>query len=156
MTALDKIRAFIKSYPGADILRNFRVDFTDQIPGLETGEGSIFPSGLVEISRKTDILGNTTVTNQYNFGLYYVFLKAPGDDTGAAYNADWLMDFQEWVQEQSVLGRVPVFGDDPRREKIIAQNGVLFDATEEGLATYLVQLSVQFIKEFKTTDPWFL
>lgn len=149
MTTLDKIRAFIKSYPGADILRDFRVDFTDQIPGLETGEGSIFPSGLVEISRKTDILGNTTVTNQYNFGLYYVFLKAPGDDTGAACNADWLMDFQEWVQEQSVLGLAPVFGDDPRREKITAQNGVLFDATGEGLATYMVQLSVQFVKEFK-------
>lgn len=149
MTALDKIRAFVKSYPGADILREFRVDFTDQIPGLETGEGSIFPSGLVEISRKKDILGSTTVTNQYNFGLYYVFLKAPGDDTGAAYNADWLMDFQEWVQEQSVRGLAPAFGDIPQREKITAQNGVLFDATGEGLATYMVQLSVQFVKEFK-------
>lgn len=156
MTALEKIRTFVKSYPGADILRDFKVDFTDQIPGLETGEGSIFPSGLVEISRKSDILGSVTVTNQYNFGLYYVFLKAPGDDTGAAHNAGWLMDFQEWVQEQSAMGLAPVFGDIPRREKITAQNGVLYEATGEGVATYLVQLSVQFIKEFKTTDPWFI
>ncbi len=156
MTALEKIKEFVKSYPGADILRDFKVDFTDQIPGLETGEGSIFPSGLVEISRRSDILGNVTVTNQYNFGLYYVLLKAPGDDTGATVNADWLMDFQEWVQEQSARGLAPAFGDIPRQEKITAQNGVLYEATGEGVATYLVQLSVQFVKEFKTTNPWFI
>lgn len=152
MTALEKIRDFVKSYPGADILRDFQVDYTDQIPS----NGGIFPSGLVEIIRKTDVLGNTAVTNQYNFGLYYVFEKAPGDDTGATINADWVMDFQEWVQEQSTLGLAPVFGDVPRSEKITAQNGVLYDADDEGLATYMVQLSVQFVKEFKTTDPWFI
>lgn len=58
MTALEKIRDFIGSYPGADILRDFRVDFTDQIPA----NGGIFPSGLTEIDRKTDILGNTFTT----------------------------------------------------------------------------------------------
>lgn len=152
MTALEKIREFVKSYPGADILRDFQVDFTDQIPN----NGGVFPNGLVEVGRKADILGNTTVTNQYNFGLYYVFAKPPGDDAGAAINADWVMDFQEWVQEQSITGQAPAFGDDPKKEKIIAQNGVLYAADDEGLATYMVQLSVQFVKEFKTTDPWFI
>lgn len=151
MTALEKITGFIKSYPGADILRDFRVDYTDQIPA----DGSVFPSGLVEVSRNTDLCGNMTVTNQYNFGLYYVFEKAPGDGEGAAVNADWLMDFQEWVQAQSVLGKAPAFGDDPRREKITAQNGVLYDAEAEGVATYMVQVSVQFVKQFQTTNPWF-
>ena len=151
MTALEKITGFIKSYPGADILRDFQVDYTDQIPA----NGGIFPSGLVEVSRKTDIFGNTTVDNQYNFGLYYVFEKASGDGEGAAVNADWLMDFQEWVQEQSVLGTAPAFGDVPQEERITAQNGVLYDQEDEGLATYMVQLSVQFVKYFPTTDPWF-
>lgn len=144
MTALEKIREFISSYPGADILQDFQVDFTDQIPS----NGGIFPSGLVEVKRVTDVLGNVTVTNQYNFGLYYVLPKAPGDDDGAAVNAGWLMDFQEWVQEQSARGLAPVFGDVPRKERIIAQNGVLYDAQDEGLGTYMVQLSVQFQKEF--------
>ena len=116
----------------------------------------MYPSGLVEVSRKTDLCGNTTVTNQYNFGLYYVFPKAPGDDAGAAVNADWLMDFQEWVQAQSVRGLAPGFGDVPRQEKITAQNGVLYGAKGEGLAVYMVQLSVQFVKIFPTTDPWFM
>lgn len=152
MTALEQIRGFIQSYPGADILRDFQVDFTDQIPS----NGGIFPSGLVEIGRKTDLLGNTTVNNQYNFGLYYVFEKAPGDDAGAKVNADWLMDFQEWVQRQSATGAAPVFGDVPMQERITAQNGVLYDAGDEGLATYMVQLSVRFVKYFPTTDPWYI
>ena len=145
MTALEKLRTWLSSYKGYDILSEFRVDYTDQIPA----NGGVFPAGLVEIERQRDILGNTTVRNQYNFGLYYVFEKAPGDDTGAAINADWIMDFQEWVQEQSVLGEAPAFGDVPRRERITAQNGVLYEATNEGLATYMVQLSVEFIKKYE-------
>ena len=144
MTALEKIKDFIGQYPGADIFRDFHVDYTDQIPF----NGGVFPSGLVEVSRTRDILGNTTVVNQYNFGLYYVFEKSPGDDTGASENAGWVMDFQEWVQKMSVMGNAPTFGDDPRAEKITAQNGVLYGADEEGTAMYRVQLSVQFKKRF--------
>ena len=145
MTALDKIRGFIQQYPGADVFRDFHVDYTDQIPA----NGGVFPSGLTEISRTRDILGNVTTVNQYNFGLYYVFEKSPGDDTGAAENADWVMDFQEWVQEQSIIGAAPAFGDDPKSEKIVAQNGVLYDADEEGTAMYMVQLSVNFTKHYE-------
>lgn len=145
MTAIEKIRDFVKRYPGADIFRDFHVDYTDQIPC----NGGVFPSGLVEISRRRDILGNTTVINQYNFGLYYVFEKSPGDDVGAAENADWVMDFQEWVQKQSISGNAPIFGDEPNSETITAQNGVLYGADEEGTAMYMVQLTVQFKKYFR-------
>ena len=31
MTALEKITAFVGGYPGADILREFQIDYTDQI-----------------------------------------------------------------------------------------------------------------------------
>lgn len=150
MTALEKMVNWIKTYPGHDILGDFQIDYTDKIPNV----GSLAPSGLVEVSRRVDIFGNTTVENQYNFGLYYVFAKAPGDDAGATINADWIMDFQEWVQAQSITGAAPTFGDIPRDEKILAQNGVLYDATDEGLATYMVQLSVRFIKNFEVKNEW--
>ena len=150
MTPLEKIRTWLKSYPGFDILNNFQVDYTDQIPA----NGGVFPSGLEEISRVTDIFGNSTVENQYNFGLYYVFEKSPNDDVGATINADWIMDFQEWAQAQSCTGEAPVFGDMPERERIVAQNGVLYDATDEGLATYMVQLSVRFTKKFEVKNEW--
>ncbi len=150
MTALEKIRNWLKTYEGFDILSEFQVDYTDQVPA----NGGVYPSGLMEISRSTDIFGNYTVENQYNFGLYYVFEKASGDDAGATANADWIMDFQEWVQEQSVTGAAPVFGDVPTSERITAQNGVLYEATDEGLATYMVQLSVRFTKKFEVKNEW--
>lgn len=150
MTALEKIRTWLATYEGYDILGHFQVDYTDQVPA----NGGVFPSGLQEIGRRTDIFGNVTVENQYNFGLYYVFEKAPGDDAGATINADWIMDFQEWAQEQSIKGAAPVFGNVPQDEKILAQNGVLYEATDEGLATYMVQLSVRFKKKIEVENKW--
>ena len=150
MNALDTIKSWIATFPKHNILSDFRVDYTDQIPA----NGAIFPAGLVEVSRTKDVTGDVLVRNQYNFGLYYVFEKAPGDDTGACINADWIMDFQEWVQEQSITGVAPVFGDAPRDERIKAQNGVLYAADDEGLATYMVQLSVQFKKKFEVKNKW--
>lgn len=152
MTALEKMVNWIKTYPGYNILEDFQIDYADHVPNV----GSLAPSGLVEVERHQDIVGNTIVTNQYNFGLYCVFKKVPDDNVGATINADWIMDFQEWAQEQSLTGAAPTFGDAPRKERVTAQNGMLFDIPTDGTATYMVQLSVQFVKEFKTTDPWFI
>ncbi len=150
MNALETVKKWLSTFPQFGVLSEFQVDYTDKIPGT----GGILPDGLVEVSRKRDIVGNTTVTNQYNFGLYYVFEKAPNDDVGAAKNADWIVDLQEWVQKQSVTGAAPVFGDDPREERITAQNGTLLQTDEEGTGVYVVQLSVRFIKKFKEENKW--
>ncbi len=147
MSALTKIKEWLATFPGNNRLESLQVDY---IPA-EPGNGSIAPSGLVEISRKPDILGNITVENQYNFGLYYVLAKSTDDDEGSTENADWLMDLQEWVQEQSLTGKAPKFGDDPLTEQIQAQNGSIFGADEEGTAIYMVQLSVNFIKKYEVT-----
>lgn len=139
---LEKLREWLMTYPGATSFSGYKIDYTDQIPA----NAGVFPSGLVEVNRAHDILGGCEVTNQYNFGLYYVFEKSPGDDDGATVNADWVMDFQSWVQEQSIRKLAPTFGDVPNRERITAENGVMYDATDQGYATYMVQLSVQFTK----------
>ena len=151
MTDLERLRVWIATYPKYDILNEFQCDFADRaVPD----NGGVFPSGLVEVERRQDIMGNTTVTNQYNFGLYYVFAKAPGDDAGATVNADWVMDFQTWVQEQSVSGQAPVFGDVPGDERITAQNGVLYETDDGGVATYMVQLSAAFKKKVEVKNKW--
>ena len=147
MSDLEKIRKWVSSYPGANRMRDMKVDYFSQNPD----NGSIDPSGLVEVSRNEDILGNVTVENQYNFALYFVFLKAPDDDQGATENAAWLMDFQRWVQEQSIRKKIPTFGDDPARESARAQNGALYAADEEGTAIYTVQLSINFIKIYEVS-----
>ena len=144
MTALDKIKQWLATYPGWEEL-NLSVDWTSKVPG----NSGLFPDGLVEQKRTSDILGNVTVWNQYNFGLFYVFTKAPGDPEGAEVNAEWVMDFQNWVQAQSARHLAPTFGDEPNTERITAQNGTLYNADAEGTAVYMVQLSASFIKHFK-------
>lgn len=138
-TPLDVVREWIATYPGHDILSEFQCDYTDQIPS----SGGIFPSGLLEVSREKYIRGSFKVENQLNFGLYYVFLKAPGDDVTATVNADWVMDFQRWVQETDP----PKFGD--RTLSAVAQNGALYSSDEEGTATYMIQLSINYEKFIK-------
>lgn len=144
MSAITKIRKWLQTFPGNDRLESLQVDYVS----AEPGSGSIAPSGLIEISRIEDILGNITVENQYNFGLYYVFAKSTDDDEGSTQNADWMMDLQEWVQEQSITGAAPKFGDEPAAERIKAQNGSIYGANEEGTAIYMVQLSINFIKKY--------
>lgn len=148
VNTLDTLRTWLQTYPNFSALANFQVDYTDKLPG----SAGVFPDGLVEIKRSRDIMGNVTVTNQCNFGLYCVFEKAPGDDVGASVNADWVADFQLWVQEQSVRKLTPAFGDDRNKERITAQNGVLYAADGEGTAMYMVQLSVQYIKKYRKGD----
>lgn len=145
MTVLEKVRQWVAKYPGSAKMQDMKVDYFSQNPD----NGSIDPSGLVEISRTEDILGNVTVKNQYNFALYFVFLKSPDDDQSATENADWLMDFQRWVQEQSIRKLIPTFGDKPESETARAQNGSLYAADEEGTAIYTVQLSFNFTKFYE-------
>lgn len=145
MSELEKVRQWVSTYPGAKRIGDLRIDYAAPSPD----NGSIDPTGLVEVSRKEDILGNITIENQYNFSLYFVFYKSPDDDDAAAYNAEWLMDFQRWVREQSIRKQTPVFGDDPLRETAKAQNGTIYAADEEGTAVYTVQLSFNFIKKYE-------
>lgn len=138
---LDRLRDWLATYPGYDILHNMLVDYIDEIPGA----ASLMPAGLVEISRTEDILGNVTTQNQYNFGLYLALEKSPGDDIASTYNAGWVLDFQRWVQAQSVTHVAPTFGNvDQHQEAIKAQNGALLDTDEKGVAVYIVQLSAEF------------
>ena len=82
MTALEKITAFVGGYPGADILREFQIDYTDQI----FINGGALPPGLVEISRKADLMGRVAVVNQYNFRLAPVFGDVPSQEQITAQN----------------------------------------------------------------------
>lgn len=147
MTDLEKVRQWLGTYPGIIPMKGLKVDYFSPNPD----NGSIDPSGLIEVSRTSDIMGNVTAENQYNFALYFVLLKSPGDDEGATDNATLLMDFQRWVQEQSIRKLVPAFGDDPDTETVKAQNGALYAADEEGTAIYMVQLSINFIKYYEVS-----
>lgn len=145
MNELEKVRNWLSTYPGTIPVREMRVDYYAPNPD----NGSIDPSGLVEISRKKDILGNVTEEIQLNFALYFVLIKSPEDDSIATDNAALLMDLQRWIQEQSIRKLAPTFGDVPEKESIRAQNGALYAASPEGVGIYTVQLSINFTKIYE-------
>lgn len=146
MTPLDQMRAWIATFPGFDFLANgFHVDYTDQIPA----NNGVLPSGLVEIERKRDILGRTSALNQYHFGLYRALGSAYA--LGTTPGVDRVPEFRAWVQEQSVRGLTPRFGDEPGQEKMTAQDGALYN-TNEGAAIYLVRLSAQHKKNYEVNN----
>lgn len=143
---LDRLREWLGTYPGYDLKGNMLVDYLDKVPGAK----SLSPGGLEEISRAENIWGETTVQSRYNFGLYITVEKAPGDDVGAAYNADWVLDFQKWVQAQSVSGLTPTFGNiEQSKEQMKAENGALYETDQEGVGVYVVALSVEFKTKYE-------
>lgn len=145
MTDLEKMRKWIETFPRITAALELQVDYYAAKPE----NSSIAPSGLQEISRKADILGNIIVENQYNFALYFAFPKSPGDDAGATENAEWLLDFQQWVQEQSIRRLAPTFGDEPKTETIKAQNGEIINADPDGIGLYTVILSINFTRKYE-------
>ena len=78
MSELEQVITWLRTYEGHDILKDWHVDYTDQVPSC----GAVFPQGLQEIERRTYITGAVCVTNQSNFGLYFTFAKSAGDDEG--------------------------------------------------------------------------
>lgn len=141
MTDLERFQQWLLTYPRIDELPHMQVDYTDQLPGVFW----VFPAGLVEVGRSEDLLGNVKVQNRYNFALYLVFAKAPGDAVAAQINEECVMDFQRWVQAQSVTRKAPTFGSyEPHRETMRAQNGTLYETSDEGLAMYMIQLNADF------------
>lgn len=145
MTDLERIREWILGYPGMEALQGLRIDYYAAQPD----NGSIAPAGITEVARKEDILGAVVVENRYDFGLWFVLTKAEGDDVGATANAEWILGFQRWVQEQGIRRLAPAFGDEPGSERIRAQDGALEENDEEGTATYFVRLSIDFKKIYE-------
>lgn len=145
MTDLEKIKSWLLTCPETERLQSFRVDYLTRDPE----SGSIRPSGLMELSRTEDLLGNVTVANQLNFGLYYVLNKTADDEAGTQDNAQWVLSLQQWVQQQSIQHLAPTFGDNPLKERMTAHSGALYAENEDGTATYLVQLTANFTKIYE-------
>lgn len=142
MTDLEKLRNWLETFPGFAELQSVQVDLADR---TEDSAG-VFPGGLSELRRRTDIFGRVTVENRYSFGIWLSLKKAAEDPDISRRNAEWLLELQSFVQEQSARGLVPVFGD--RTLRIQARKGALRETDLGGRGLYKVDLTVDFVKEF--------
>ena len=137
MTELEVLTAWLKTYHGW--AGTLFVDVVEAVPG-STG---LYPKGLQELSRREDVLGNLSVRFRWSFQLQ----RVAGTDPRA--DALWLMDFQRWVAQQSLMGRCPIFGDEPKTEQMRACEGSLVSRSQGGSTGYTVLLTVDFTKNYR-------
>ncbi len=126
-TAFKKLKAWLATYPRwEDCPANF----------------CLLPKSVEETSRQADVLGNNLVGYRYAVTLYWQ-MAGQGDEEEDACR---LLDFQNWVREQSVLGLAPELGDMPALERIRAEKGGFTPGAQ--IVTYTVSLVADFVKAY--------
>ena len=138
MTHLEKMKQWLQTCP--HLAGEMLVDYVEDRPDC-TG---LFFQGMEELSRRKDILGNCWIACRYRFTLQRKVLFQ--QDMTA--EAQWLLAFQNWVQEQCLLGLAPRFGDEQAEETILTQKGGLQGVSSRGIATYTVTLIADFVKVY--------
>ncbi len=116
------------------------IDWTDE----RAGNYGIMPTGCAVTRTVRDICGGVTRYKQYNLSIYARDWTV--DDVVRLENTAFLDEFQEWVEDQQTAGLTPKFGDEPDEEEITAQNGMLFQLSEDGqTGLYQIQLTVTYV-----------
>lgn len=136
---LEKIKQWLLSYPQWD--GTVYVDYTAAVPG----NAGVFPRGVQELSRRQDVAGNVQTRNRVRFTVLRI---TPGQ-LDKEKQAAWLLDFQDWVQQQSISGKAPTFGDVPEKEKLTACQGMLKGISQTGTVRYAVELIAEYTKIYE-------
>lgn len=148
MSKLEKIREFIAKCPCIDkFTDDIHIDWTDADPG----DYGIMPTGESIIRTEEDILGNKILYKQYNVSLYA--MRFTVNDIVRLESSGFLEDFTAWIEEQSFAGTAPIFGDNPAEEYITAQNGMLFQLSDNGkTGRYQIQIQCFYEKHYRKDD----
>ena len=133
---LEELTQWLQTFPKWEGV--VQIDYADNVPG----NIGLFPRGITELSSREDVLGN----RKSRFSCAFVLRRAAG---GRGENAQWLLDFQNWIMEQDRLGLAPKFGDEPQTQRIRAFEGRLDAHKQVSCAFYTVQLTVEFTKFFE-------
>ena len=140
MTDLEKLFWWLREYPHwGGYLQVDRLE--DESDGI-----GIFPKGLEELSRQEDVHGNLRIACRYRFEL----LRRVHYSPDSIENAQWLLDFQNWVQQQCREGLAPRFGDVPAAERMRAEKGFLQNHSMKD--TCAVTLIADFIKVYEVNE----
>lgn len=130
MTPLEQLRQWLVTFPQWNE-GELTVDHTEAQPC----NSGLFVQGMEELERKQDITGNIRVRNRCSFSLH----RVAGADMQE--NARWLLQLQQWIQQQSLLGIAPSVGQD---QIIRAEKGSLSRTDPGGAAEYKVNITVDF------------
>ncbi len=109
------------------------VDNTETLPG----NCGLFPLGVEITGEKQDVLGNRTVSCRQSFLLRRRAVRGLSA-------ASWMLQLQQWVQQQSQLGLCPQLGDGATAFQ--AQQGKLDGAKQSCTDIYQVRLTATYHK----------
>lgn len=144
---------FIKTCPFLD---EFNIDIqnidtqkfsTDEPPGT-----SVEYNGSVVVSRMTFVVGSFEQERQMNLTLWLA--RQSNDNVYRTETADFLSNFEEWVDYCQSRGTTPKFGDEPDSEIMWAENGMYFSEWDEEkkASLYMVQLHIQYKKYYEMEE----
>ena len=143
MSKIQKFREFISTCPLMDSFAEIHIDWTNS----EAGSIGIMPAGESVVRRDEDICGNVILHKQYNVALYATDFTI--NDVVRLETSGWLEDFTEWVEEKSAKHLIPVLGDNPDTEYMTAQNGMLFELSDNGrTGRYQIQIQCFYEKHY--------
>ena len=131
---IETIKNWLLEWPGMARFDGLQVDFGD----FRREGAGLYPLGLEELERTTDIYGAVTVRNRCRFTLSFLLEKPAGD---APDNAGWLLELQQWAQRRALAGDVPRFGT--RTERLELRKGTLSQA-DECMGRYTAELVVEW------------
>lgn len=159
------MRKFIISYPnwnkwGIAPARGFFTNFTDIAAdwfqsSTDVAQLALQMTGSNIIRTSTDpvwqpyIDGSKIITRQMNFMLNV--LQFSGVSGQRADTNEFLLDFIEWVDEENIMRRTPLFGDDHQMERTWATNGG-FVAEWDGqqpASVYAIQIHQYYSKKYE-------
>lgn len=136
MEMLEKLRQFLLGFSGWDEAPS--ADYGEDGPG-QTG---LFPGSWEAVTRRKDLAGNTQTEYLARFTLRRRL--QPGQD-----GAQWLLDFEKWLQARETAGAIPQFGDVPAAEKLRIHKGEFKQIPRLGAGLCTVTLIAEFVKNFK-------
>lgn len=128
MTILKTLQTFIGAYNGMTVLTDFE--------GKQSGY-ALQPTG--NDTYKQDILGNKYFQNNY---IFYV-REIAREEEDRADNQDFLEDFSQWLDEQSL----PELPGRFVAQDMTVSNCMLMDIEEDGTGVYQVQIQLKIMKE---------
>lgn len=140
MTQLEKLKAWLLTYPQWEAGQLLYIDYTDGVPGC----AGLFPKGVEEVENRQDILGNRRVRCRLRAALY----RLCGGEEDQTAQAQWLLGFQQWVRNQSAQGLAPRLGDGTEPEWIRAEEGARKES-RTGMGVYAVVLTAEFTKYYQ-------
>ena len=143
---------FIKTCPFLDEYNINMEDMGVQRIQKNINEGSAIDyAGGSQISNAKDLIRSRYSTKQANFNIW--FSKRSGHNFYREENANFLWNFEQWIEHCQAYGLTPKLSNDENgkyQETMVANNGMFFSNWEKtDTSLYMIQLNIIYYTSYE-------